>query len=491
MRDARLRGEVVLSKEPVLVIDMDGTLTRSDTLHEAFLALLAADVRRAAALFAWLRAGKAAFKRRLADLQLADAATLPLDEDVMALLRDARANGRRTALVSAADQRQVDALAARVGLFDEAHGTGGAATGPDNLSGDAKAAFLTARYGARGFDYVGDSRADLPVWAAARRAVTVGACGSLRAAAERVAAAAQHLRPASGGLRRFLPCLQALRPHQWSKNLLIFAPMLAAHDFSAAPSAVAAFVAFCLTASSVYVINDMLDLKADRNHPRKRSRPFAAGTVSLAWGMAAAPTLALSALAIALLFTPPLFAGVLTLYYIVTFAYSLWLKRQVMVDILTLACLYTLRIFAGAAATDLPLSPWLLAFAMFMFLALAAVKRQAELTDQLREGRIKVEGRGYTTDDLPIMRGIALSAGYASVMVFALYINSPNIIELYSQPEMLWLVCPLLLYWVSYMVMATHRGRMTADPIVYAATDPVSQVVVGVAGAVIIAGSLM
>lgn len=478
-----------MSLDSVLVVDMDHTLVRTDTLHEALFAHLAADLRHGLDVLRWLREGKAAFKRRLADVRIVDPAALPFDEEVLALVRAARAEGRRTALVSAADQRQVDAVAAYLGLFDEAHGTGGSATGGKNLSGAAKAAFLTARYGAGGFDYAGDSATDLPVWAAARRVVTVGAPQRVREAAA-AGREATHLRVESGA-GRLRPYLRAMRPHQWAKNALVFLPALAAHDPAALWPAAAAFAAFSLIASSVYLINDMLDLDADRAHVRKRLRPFAAGDIPLAHGLVLAPVLALAAIAVALTFAPPLFLGMLAAYYLATFVYSISLKRKLIVDILALAGLYTLRILGGAAASAVTLSPWMLAFSMFLFLSLAAVKRQAELVDQARDGRDRTPGRGYRTDDLPVMREIALASGYAAVLVFALYINSPAVTALYPAPEALWLVCPLLLYWITRMVMMAHRGHMTDDPIVYAATDRVSQLVVATAAAVVIGAGLL
>lgn len=478
---------IIPVSEPVLVVDMDGTLSRTDTLHEAVFAFIAANPLRAPALFGWLRAGKAGFKRRLADECLADAETLPLNEDVVELVRNARAEGRRTALVSAADQRQVEALAARVGLFDEAHGT----TDGTNLSGSAKADFLVGRYGEKGFDYAGDARVDLPVWAHARRAITVAAPDAIKAEVARLGVEAEHLTPPATGFARFRPYLKALRPHQWLKNILIFMPILAAHDLSQFPAAIAAFIAFSLTASSVYLINDLLDLSADRAHPRKCKRPFASAQVPLMHGLVLAPVLILAAILISAIFTPAVFLGVLVLYYIATFAYSLVLKRKLIIDVWTLGGLYTVRILAGAAATGVPLSPWILAFSMFLFLSLAAVKRQAELTDQIRQGKEQTAGRAYHTDDLPILRSIALSAGYAAVVVFALYINSPKVQSLYSAPEYLWLVCPLLLYWISRMVMVTHRGDMTDDPIIFAVRDRVSAVVVGLSAlAIVLAGAL-
>lgn len=481
-----------MSDSTVLVVDMDGTLVQTDTLHETIVSHVSGDFRRLIPMLSWLRGGKAAFKHRLADARILKAAALPLNDEVVAMVRAARAEGRRTALVSAADQRQVDAVAAHLGLFDEAHGTGGPDSGDANLSGAGKADFLVRRYGRRGFDYVGDARVDAPVWAQARHAVTVGANGRLRRAAERAGAdGVTHLSPPAVGLARLRPYVRAMRPHQWAKNALVFMPVLAAHDPGGLGAALAAFVSFSLIASSVYLINDMLDLQADRAHPRKRLRPFAAGAIPLSHGLVLAPVLALSALAVALAFTPLMFVGVLGVYYVTTFAYSMVLKRKLIIDIITLAGLYTLRILGGAAAAVVTLSPWMLAFSMFLFLSLAAVKRQAELMDQARDGRDKTPGRGYRTDDLPILRGIGLSAGNAAVMVFALYINSPVVRSLYTWHQALWLVCPLLLYWVYRMVMMTHRGNMTDDPIVYAATDRISQIVIALAAAVVVGASVL
>lgn len=475
---------------PVLVIDLDGTLCRTDTLHENIIALVARHPVRLPALLAALGRGKAEFKRLVAAFQVTPGAGLPYEETVLDLIRRARAEGRRVALVSASDQRQVDEVAAHLGLFDEAFGTGGAAEGR-NLGGREKAAFLVARYGRGGFDYVGDAHADLPVWAEARGAITLGAGERLRRAVAGVNSQVSHLTPASGGTKA-RALIRALRPHQWSKNILVFLPMLTAHDFSAFPAALTAFVAFSLTASSVYLINDLVDLQADRIHPRKRNRPFAAGTVPIAAGMVLAPILVLAAAALAALWTTPAFLAVLLAYYIVTFAYSFWLKRKLVVDVLTLASLYTMRIVAGAAATGLVLSPWMLGFSMFLFLSLAAVKRQAELSAQMARGAQesrKAAGRGYETDDLPLLREMALAAGYASVVVFALYISSEDVLRLYSRPEALWLICPLLLYWISRMVIMTHRGFMTDDPIVYAARDWPSRLVVLISVGIVIVGA--
>jgi len=273
-----------------------------------------------------------------------------------------------------------------------------------------------------------------------------------------------------------MPYAKVMRPHQWLKNALVFLPMLAGHrlDLAVAERSLLAFVAFSLVASGVYVVNDMVDVAADRLHPRKRLRPFASGAIPLAHGKWLAAALTLLGVLAAL----PLgssFIAVLGLYVFATMAYSFVLKRKMIVDICMLAGLYTVRILAGAVATEIVLSIWMLAFAIFFFLALAAVKRQAELVDGVATGTVTAHGRGYHVDDLPLVSQMAVSSGYVSVLVLALYLNSPNVLELYSKPYLLWGVCPVLLYWISRTVMMAHRGLMHDDPVVFAVKDRTSQ----------------
>jgi len=469
--------------DAVLVVDLDGSLCRTDTLHEGLLGLVARSPGVLLKLPGWFAGGRAAFKARIAATTLVDPATLPMNEDVIAAITAARTEGRRTMLVSAADSRQVTAVAEATELFDEAHGS----TEGHNLKGETKATFLTERFGEKGFDYIGDARADLPVWAAARKAITVGASPALARAAEAANPDTRHISPPRGRGRTML---RAMRPHQWSKNLLLFLPLLAAHDASRLVPTLVSFAAFCLVASAVYVINDLLDLPADRAHPRKRLRPFASGELTSLQGVGLAAGLLAGGLFAGLLVGKPVFLLLLAVYFAATFAYSLWLKRKLVVDVITLAGLYAVRVLAGGAAASVEISPWMLGFAMFLFLALAAVKRQAELTDQMVTGRANA-GRAYEPEDLPVLRGLALSAGNASVLVLALYISSDAVQMLYNRPEILWLICPILLYWLVRMVMKTHRGLMNDDPIVYAISDTVSIALIAAAGAVAIAGAIL
>jgi 4-hydroxybenzoate polyprenyltransferase len=284
--------------------------------------------------------------------------------------------------------------------------------------------------------------------------------------------------------------VRAMRPHQWLKNVLVFLPMIAAHTLLVPTflQALLAFAVFSLVASSVYVLNDLLDLSADRAHARKRNRPFASGAIPISTGTWLAPLLFIAGFLLAV----PLgwkFVGVMLAYYVTTMAYSLHLKRRIIIDICVLAGLYTLRILAGGVATNTPLSVWLLAFSIFFFFSLAAVKRQAELADALANNKIEAAGRGYRAPDLQLVTSMAISSGYVSVLVMALYANSPNVTQLYNHPSALWGVCLILFYWISRMVMVTHRRRMHDDPVVFAAKDRISQIclvliaILGIAGA--------
>jgi len=306
------------------------------------------------------------------------------------------------------------------------------------------------------------------------KVVTVNASASVRQQAERLGKPIEHLATTAKSLR---PYIKALRPHQWLKNLMIFLPMLAAHQFdmATAMSSVLAFIAFSLVASSVYVLNDLLDLNADRAHPRKQLRPFASGAVPIAHGS----VLALAMLGAGILVAALLgwvFLLTLAAYYVLTTAYSMYLKRKIIIDICVLAGLYTMRILAGGVATGIELSLWLLAFSIFFFFSLAAVKRQVELVDMAKRGELTAKGRGYHVEDLPIISMVGLAAGYVSVLVMALYVNSPSVVDLYAYPSALWGICCVLLYWLTRMVLITHRGSMHDDPVVFAAKDGVSQI---------------
>ncbi|MEP3331390.1 UbiA family prenyltransferase [Sedimentitalea sp.] len=469
----------------ILTVDLDGTLLRSDMLFESFWSAVGRDWRNLLQAVANLIRGKAALKRYLFRAADIDVTTLPYDAGVIERIQEWRAHGGRTALVTATDQKIADRIAEHLQLFDEVHGS----DGTTNLKGPTKAKFLTDRFGVKGFVYMGDSSADLPVWNSAGYAIPVNASVALRAQVDQLGVPVDPLMTLSPTL---LPYLKALRPHQWLKNILVFLPVLAAHQLTGAAlfQSVLAFIAFSLVASSVYVLNDLLDLKVDRAHPRKRDRPFASGNIPIAHGTWMACGILACGIALSLLLGKE-FGWAMLIYYLITFAYSINLKRRAIVDICVLAGLYTLRIIAGGAAAGIPLSVWLLAFSIFFFFALAAVKRQAELVDMAERGKLDVSGRGYHVDDLPIISMMAIGSGYVSVLIMALYVNSPAIVELYSTPAALWGICCVLLYWISRIVMVTHRGHMHDDPVVFAAKDKVSLLCLLIILAFAIAGAVV
>jgi 4-hydroxybenzoate polyprenyltransferase len=453
-----------------LAIDLDGSLLKTDLLLESTLALLSSQPWLLAWLPVWLLGGKARLKREIASRVELDVASLPYDARVLALAH-AAAGRREVVLCTASDELLATKVAQHLGGFDAVLASDGAR----NLAGHAKRELLAERYGERGFDYVGNAAVDLRVWRHARHAIVVNAPAALAAAAARLTTVAAHLPAERGGLRAWL---RALRLHQWLKNLLVFVPLLAAHRIGE-PRALAAvalgFVVFGLCASGTYLLNDLLDLASDRQHPRKRHRPFASGRLSLLQGMLAAPLLVLAAFALAALLSP-WFCAALALYLVLTVAYSLRLKQRAMVDVMVLAGLYTLRIIAGAVLLATKPSFWLLAFSVFLFLSLAMLKRYAELLVVLGEGRSNTHGRGYRVDDLGLVQALGTASGYQAVLVLALYINSTASELLYRRPEWLWLLCPILLYWISRAWMIAHRGLMRDDPVVFAATDRVSLV---------------
>ena len=456
-----------------LVLDLDGTLVRSDTLVETALRLLAAHPWRLAALVPGAFVDRAAFKRALAEAALLDAASLPYNQDVLALAQAARDEGRLVYLATAADQQVARDVARHVGGIEGVMASDGAT----NLKGAAKAAALERAFGRACFDYVGDAPADIAVWRSARHAYVVspsaGLLGAVRSVCAHVSSVGEA--PSSARLGRLLA--RALRLHQWAKNFLVFVPLLAAHAAGGmrALQAGLAFLAFSLCASSVYLLNDLLDLPHDRAHATKRHRPFASGALRLGWAPGLMAGLGLAVLAICALL-PPAFFAMLALYYGCTLSYSFALKRRAVWDVITLAGLYTLRIFAGAAATRIPISPWLLAFSLFLFFCLAVVKRLTELTLSVRrmpEAR-RLAGRGYAPEDLDMLRSMAASSGYMAVLVMALYVNSFEVLPLYRHPSALWALCPILLFWVSRVLMLANRGLMHDDPVIFALRDRVS-----------------
>jgi 4-hydroxybenzoate polyprenyltransferase len=452
-----------------LVIDLDGTLIKTDLLLESANSFVFRYPMRVFKIIGWLAEGKSALKTHLAEVNHLDPESLPYNQSLLAWLREEKTKGRRLILATASHRLLAEKIAAHLDLFDEVLAT----EGDINLKSSYKRDALLERYGEKGFDYIGNEEADLPIWKVAGRAYAVSSSAKLIAEVKSIGNLERVFSDERG---TFLPSLiRSIRPHQWMKNLLVFVPLLATHRYDDTASllyVLMAFIIFGLTASSVYLLNDLIDVMDDRNHPRKKNRPFAAGDLSLLRGWVAWPLLLGAAFVSAFFFMPVPFTVVLIAYFFLTLVYSLRLKQSAIVDVIMLAGLYTMRVIAGATVIAAPLSFWLLTFSMFIFLSLAFIKRFSELKmvrDKGRDG--KLQGRGYIQEDLEVVSSMGTGAGYLAVLVLALYIQDSHTAVLYQTPELIWLACPLLLYWISRMWLIAHRGNMHDDPIVFAIKD--------------------
>lgn len=455
-----------------LVVDLDGTLIKTDLLHESANACVVASPLGFLRVLNALMQGKAGLKESLATNFQLSVADLPFNQGVLAWLDQQKRLGRYIVLATASHKALADQVAAHLGLFDEVLATDAGI----NLKSAAKRDLLISKFGERGYDYVGNDLADLTVWAAAHKAYVVSSSDALIVRAKALGNVADIF---PDGKRPLVPSLlKALRLHQWIKNLLVFVPLVTAHQLLnpvAFWQGVWAFVAFGLVASSVYVLNDLSDLADDRHHVRKKFRPFAAADLSLLLGWGLWPGFLLFGFLLSALFLPVAFSAVLLGYFALTLAYSFKLKQLPILDVLTLAGLYTIRIVAGAAAIAVPVSFWLLAFSLFIFLSLAFIKRFSELKAARLKGHDGLlRGRGYTHQDLELVSSMGAGAGYLSVLVMALYIQDAHTANLYRTPEVIWLACPVLLYWISRAWLIAHRGEMHDDPIVFAIKDRTS-----------------
>jgi len=457
---------------PPVVVDLDGTLVKTDLLAESLVALLRRNPFYLAMVPLWLLKGIANLKRQVSRRATLDVKLLPYHSRLVDYLKAQHEKGRRLVLATGADELLAFRVAQHLELFDLVISS----NGTQNLSSRRKRDRLVEEFGEQGFDYAGNARRDLTVWRSARKAIVVNPKLGARWAAGRVAEVEQVFDDREKPL---LSYLRALRLHQWLKNLLVFVPLLAAHrvtELALVGRALLAFVAFSLCAASGYLLNDLVDLPADRRHPRKRRRPFASGEISLLSGLLLTPALVtLSGLLGFLL--PPLFLVMVGTYYGASLAYSLFLKRHALFDVIVLAGLYALRVVAGSAAVEIWPSPWLLAFSIFLFLSLALVKRYAELLTMGELTGESAAARGYQAGDRELLAAMGTASGYVAVLVLAIYIASGTAQLLYSRHEFIWLLCPLLLYWISHVWLMAHRGKMNDDPLVFALRDRASRIV--------------
>lgn len=457
----------------VLCVDLDGTLVRSDTLLELLLRATKSNLLRTLAALLPLLFSRAKFKAALARLATIDAAFLPYEEKLVDYLRLQKQEGRKIVLATASSESVANAIAQHVGVFDEVLSS----TEHVNLKGSTKAALLEERYGRSKFSYAGNERSDLPVWERAGAAVLVAVP---RAIAARVTVPVEAIFAGEGFLAALL---RALRVHQWAKNVLVFLPLITANALTESSSlllATATFFCFSGVASGVYLLNDLFDLDADRRHASKRYRPLASGRLPIAWAVFLGPALMVAGLTAAVLIDTSL--GIcLAIYIVVTTAYSAVLKTRPLVDVFTLASLYTLRVIAGGVVTDHLPSIWLLSFSGFLFLSLAFLKRYVELSNLRGAGTKDAARRGYLAVEDIAMFVLGIASAFSAAIVLSLYVELSIGRQGFAHPQFIWGMVPLALFWLCRVWLAAFRGYVHADPIVYAARDWVSQLVVGAA----------
>jgi 4-hydroxybenzoate polyprenyltransferase/phosphoserine phosphatase len=459
-----------------LCIDCDGTLLRTDLLHESLISLLLRRPWMLGPLLLWFCRGRAYTKGRLAAITDLNVSALPFRKELLEFMKERKASGSQMFLVTAANMGLASAVAQHCGLFDEVL----ASDSRVNLKGPVKSAALVKRFGHKGFHYAGDSSSDLVVWESADEAILVGHGASLQA---RVSEINSNIKVVGPEKAHFLDWLKLIRIHQWAKNIIVFIPLVAAHqvfDVRTFAAAASAFFALSFVASATYILNDLFDLENDRAHRSKQYRPLASGMIGLPAGTLVGLLFLLLGSGIAL-FLPPTFGFCLVLYVVLTISYSFALKKVALVDTIVLAALYTLRLLAGHAATEIKISVWLLAFSIFLFFSLAMVKRYVEvreLVDSQTTVNKQVTGRGYQASDLWLIGSLGISCGVLSALILILYVNSSDVLLLYNHPLLLMLLAPVFLYWIGRVWLLASRGSLHEDPVLFALHDKSSYVVV-------------
>ncbi len=465
-----------------LVVDLDGTLIATDLFWEAAVLALKRNILLLFMMPFWLMSGKAGLKLKLASLVEIDATRLPYRADFLAFLQAEKARGRRLILATGTPEKFARAVANHLGIFDQVIAT----TTNVNMTSLRKRDALIAEFGEHGFDYAGNSHQDIAVFEASGHAIVV--------APDRAAAAYQRKNAAllfAGESITPKVILKLLRVHQWTKNSLIAVPAVLASEIlkGDTPMAVAlGFIAFSMLASTIYIVNDLFDLTADRKHKTKKNRPLAAGRISIPLALLIGAATLMISLVVGS-FLPFEFQMVMLCYALLTTLYTFVFKRMLLIDVLSLAGLYTIRVLTGAAATAIDTSFWLLAFSVFFFLSLALVKRFVELTGVPDTETEKVAGRGYRVVDRQVLAEAGMASTFAAVLVLALYIDSDEVKLIYGSPFLLWLLCPIVLYISLRIWVLARRDEMDEDPVVFILSDWRSQLMVAAGVALVIAAA--
>jgi 4-hydroxybenzoate polyprenyltransferase len=455
-----------------LCVDLDGTLVKSDTLVDSLLVLARSRPALLLKLPGRLLHGKAAFKALVAESITLDVTHLPYNRKVLELLEEEHRKGRAIYLTTGANEGLAQRIAEHLDLFTAVLGSDSS----NNLTANRKLESVRSRLGDE-FDYIGNDTPDLPLLAAA--AETMVANPTLRLRAKLRASGIRPVRELDERASTIRSILKAMRPHQWIKNLLIVLPLVLAHMLRF-DQILAGFIAICcfsLTSSSVYILNDLLDIEVDRRHPRKRFRPFASGELSAATALVLVAAFLAIAFGVAGLLLPMAFTAWLLVYLMTTMAYSSFLKRIALIDVLVLAGLYTMRLLAGKSATGTHISPWLAGFSVFLFFSLAIAKRFAELENLRSSGSAPQNDRGYFVADLDQLRTFGTASAFAAVIVFANYISGSDVTALYHHAVRLWLIMPFMILWLCRVWLLASRGTLNEDPVVFALTDRTSQLI--------------
>lgn len=474
-------------KEIPICVDLDETLISSDSLADSIFCAIKNNPLIIFQLPFWILKGKFYFKKRILSFYQINPQTLPYRGEILEFLKQKKGEDRRIVLITASLQEVADSVANHLGIFDEAYGT----SSDKNLKAVNKSSFLIDKFGEFGFDYIGDSKADLAVWEKARKSVLVEPTSKILKKAEKFNNIDKVFLRNKNNLKLIL---QEIRVHQWLKNLLIFLPLLMAHkldNLELIIKSIVAFFSFSFVASFVYVLNDLLDIDSDRMHPRKKNRPIASGNLSIKIALIIIPILFIFGMGSSLIYLSNEFTIVLLIYLLITTLYSFYLKKIYILDIFILSILYTIRLIGGAVAVDVIVSKWLLAFSVFLFLSLAILKRFTELRVMQMENKSKTSGRGYNVDDLNLISILGPTSGYLSVVIFTLYIYSPEVLKLYSVPELLWPVAIFLLLWITRIWFLANRNEMDDDPIVFAVKDRASHLIFSIITILIILATIL